>query len=95
MISGEKQLTIEALFELLEDRSLPPADAAPPGNLDREMEPILSPLFIEGDVYGTRSSSVILIEKTGKVTFAERTHVHHKEGPVEAETRRFEFSLPG
>ncbi|MEE8399208.1 MAG: NRDE family protein [Desulfobacterales bacterium] len=91
MISGETPLSVEALFELLEDRSFPPDDALPPDDPGRDMARIVSPLFVEGQHYGTRSSSVILIKKTGEVTFAERTFVHHEEGSVEQEIRKFEF----
>jgi len=95
MTSGEGPLTIEGLLNLLEDRSFPPPDTAFPDGPDREMERVLSPLFIEGDVYGTRSSSVILMKRTGEVTFAERTFVHQGEGSAEGQTRAFEFTLPG
>lgn len=94
MVSGEEPLSVEALFKLLQDRSFPPDDALPLDHPDRDMERMLSPLFVESQHYGTRSSSVILIRKTGEVTFAERTFEHHEEGSVEVETRQFEFSIP-
>jgi uncharacterized protein with NRDE domain len=54
---------IDALFELLARRS--DASAAE--------ERYRSGLFIEGAVYGTRSSTVILIDATGTLTFVERS----------------------
>ena len=32
------------------------------------------PIFVEGDRYGTRSSTVILVSKTSQVSFIERTY---------------------
>lgn len=52
----------EALFELLARRSTAPA-----------AERYRSAHFIEGPVYGTRSSTVITIDTAGEVTFAERS----------------------
>jgi uncharacterized protein with NRDE domain len=52
----------EALFELLARRSTAPA-----------VERYRSAHFIEGPVYGTRSSTVVMIDSAGEVTFAERS----------------------
>jgi uncharacterized protein with NRDE domain len=37
-----------------------------------EWERLLSPVFIESPAYGTRSSTVLLIDQNGSVTFIER-----------------------
>jgi len=72
-ILKEKEcLPLEALFSLLEDRTRPPDDRLPDTGVGLEWERILSPLFIESAVYGTRSSTVLLIDQEGCVTFAER-----------------------
>jgi uncharacterized protein with NRDE domain len=63
----------EEIFAALSD-PVPFADNLLPDTgvgLDRER--LLSPLFIENEVYGTRSSTVILIGRNGQVTFIERT----------------------
>ena len=46
--------------------------------------------FVAGDEYGTRASSVILIEHTGRVKFAERGF---DAAGRATSTRRFEYSL--
>ena len=38
-----------------------------------ERERLLSPIFISDEGYGTRSSTVLLIDRSGGVTFIERT----------------------
>jgi uncharacterized protein with NRDE domain len=54
---------LEPLFELLAQRA--PADSAD--------DPYRSALFVEGAAYGTRSSTVVLIDDRGTMTFAERS----------------------
>ena len=41
-----------------------------------ERERMLSPLFIENEEYGTRSSTVILVDQKGYTTFVERVFDH-------------------
>ena len=62
----------EQLFSILADGA--PADETelPDTGIGRERELWLSPLFISGTDYGTRSSTVLWIEN-GDVTFIERT----------------------
>lgn len=63
----------ELIFTALSDPS-PFADALlPDTGIGPERERLLSPVFIEGGDYGTRSTTVLLIERTGRVTFIERT----------------------
>jgi uncharacterized protein with NRDE domain len=65
-------LELEDLFDLLTDRALTP------GDLPEEIEEGLVPelltrhYFIVSPVYGTRSSTVVLIEHNGEASFAER-----------------------
>jgi uncharacterized protein with NRDE domain len=62
----------EALFDLLTDRKLTPGDL--PADIEDDLVPELLTrhYFIVSPVYGTRSSTVVLIENDGGVTFAER-----------------------
>lgn len=62
----------EALFVLLADRTCAPDNRLPDTGVGLEWERILSPLFIESPTYGTRSSTVLLIDRKGNVTFIER-----------------------
>jgi uncharacterized protein with NRDE domain len=94
-IAGKSAPDPEDLFRILEDRTFPPDRDIPLTGLDRGWERTLSPLFIESDTYGTRSSSVILVAKTGMVTFAERTFKKGTAGSSAQETRRFEFEAEG
>ena len=71
---GEAQATAAGLFELLADRSqaLSGDTPASTGGLPREWERILSAPFVLHPVYGTRCSTVLLLEPGGALYLAER-----------------------
>lgn len=79
---------IEALFRLLRDEETTDS-GLPDTGLSKELERNLSPLFINMDKYGTRCSTVILIDQSDNVTFVERTYEDGREtGEV-----RYEFTI--
>jgi len=84
------EVTPEALFNLLDDRRPAPEGQLPETGFGKERERMLSPIFIDGEKYGTRASTVLLIDRDGTVTFAERTFV---DGTPE-ETRRYSLEVP-
>lgn len=55
----------EALFALLADRTPAPDDALPDTGVGLELERMLSPVFIDGEVYGTRASTVLRLDADG------------------------------
>jgi len=62
----------DALFDLLADRT-PGADhELPDTGVGRDLERTLSPIFIAGDNYGTRASTVLLIGHDGRVRMREK-----------------------
>ena len=67
--SGEK----EKFFEILADRSLAEDEELPETGIGCEREMLLSAIFIETPVYGTRSSSLVLIDKNYRISLDERT----------------------
>ncbi len=84
------EVSPEALLDLLDDRRPAPDDQLPNTGFGTERERMLSPIFIDGEQYGTRASTVLLIDRSGTVTFVERTFV---DGTPEG-TRRFSFEVP-
>ena len=63
---------IDGLFALLRDE-VPAPDAQLPGTgLPRELERAVSPIFIRTNGYGTRCSTVLLVDTEGQVYFDER-----------------------
>ena len=81
----------EALFALLGDRTIAPDDQLPDTGVDRAWERQVSPLFIAGRTYGTRSSALLYIEHGGRVRFMERTFEEQAGEIVATATRRFTF----
>ncbi len=63
-----------AIFDLLMDRQIAEDAALPDTGIGLARERDLSPIFITAGDYGTRSSTVLLVEGTGDTTFHERTH---------------------
>jgi Uncharacterized conserved protein len=75
----------ETLLTALADRR-PAADAElPDTGLPRALERSLSPPFIAGPRYGTRSSTLVQIDRLGQVDFFERRF--DADGPCCGETR--------
>ena len=82
ILHSGKDLPLESLFRLLKDQTVAPNDELPGTGVPLEWERILSPIFITSPTYGTRSSSVLLIDREDRVTFMDRTF----NGPSEPVT---------
>jgi len=67
LLSGPDKISHEDLFFLLQDRTMEWL-----GNIAEEKKSH-SPIFIKGQDFGTRCSTVILVNNTGNVHFLERT----------------------
>jgi uncharacterized protein with NRDE domain len=93
LLSGREDIYPEDIFDILKDGSCPPDSMLPDTGVDLEWERILSPLFITSDIYGTRSSSIIFIERKGEVTFLERTFIPDGGVSKEEKTRKFRFQM--
>jgi uncharacterized protein with NRDE domain len=73
-------------FEALNDREKASDDQLPITGVSLEWERNLSPMFIEMDKYGTRCSTLLLIDRNNKVTYHERSY-------IPAADNRFEFQI--
>jgi len=65
---------LEALMKILSDRTIADDDALPDTGIGLEWERLLSAPFIVSDAYGTRCSTVVLIDIDDRVTVEERSH---------------------
>ncbi|MGK7370569.1 MAG: NRDE family protein [Candidatus Halalkalibacterium sp. M3_1C_030] len=81
----------EDLFDLLKDYEKAPEDELPDTGIPKELERAVSPIFIKTENYGTRNSTVILVDKNGKVTFEERRF--NSGTQVVEESNRYEFLM--
>ena len=73
-ITEDRHFEVEHLFEALYDDELATDHELPDTGVGLEMERMLSPMFIKSPEYGTRCSTVLLIDNNNKVLFAERTY---------------------
>lgn len=67
------QVAPEELFSAMADATRFPDDQLPDTGVPRERERQLSPLFIRGDEYGTRSTTLLFIDRKDRITFIERS----------------------
>ncbi len=91
IISNGGEICPEAIFEILTDQKCPDDELLPDTGLGLEWERILAPIFITSSVYGTRSSTVLLIDSENKVTFIERSY--HDRDPGQSTEKKFDFQL--
>jgi len=80
---------VPALFALLGDQSLAADDSLPDTGIGIDRERLLSAIFIRLPSYGTRVSTVIVIDRQGEVSFTERTY----SLGLESEDREYRFSI--
>lgn len=80
VIKGKKRLKAilqnpdpSSLFELLADEEQAPDEKLPDTGVGLERERLLSPIFIRMTGYGTRASTVLIVDTKGEVNFIERT----------------------
>jgi uncharacterized protein with NRDE domain len=66
------QVVTDSLFELLADRTPADPDETPDTGLPPEWERALSSPFVLHERYGTRCSTVLLVEHDGRTTMLER-----------------------
>lgn len=62
------------LFEVMRDEQIAPDNQLPDTGLEIERERALSAMFIKTPQYGSRCSTVILIDRQNNVTFSERVY---------------------
>lgn len=72
-LAGDDPDSISALlFAMLADREAAPEAQLPDTGIGSQRERELSPPFIAGDRYGTRTSTVLLVSRSGEVFFHEK-----------------------
>jgi uncharacterized protein with NRDE domain len=80
----------EEIFSALSDPAPFEDRLLPDTGIGQERERLLSPVFIEGESYGTRSTTVLMIDRSGGLTFMERSFDHLREAST---IRRYSFQV--
>jgi uncharacterized protein with NRDE domain len=90
MLAGELEPDTDTLLEILCDSEVAPDALLPDTGLGLPLERLASAPFILSPVYGTRSSTAIVVDRGGRVSFHERTYLPGGDPGADA---RFEFEL--
>lgn len=92
VVAGVRGTLVDALLDVLRDRRHAGDDDLPDTGVARDLERMLSPIFIESPSYGTRCSTIVTIDTAGRLCFHERRF--DDGGAVTGDTR-YEFELAG
>ena len=90
LLSEQEEPSLEELFLILTDYTIAGDEDLPDTGVGLEWERILSPIFIKSPTYGTRSSTVMLIDADDQATFVEKTF---NADPDHPSTTRHEFRI--
>jgi uncharacterized protein with NRDE domain len=91
VLDGSEEDVEPGLFRLLAERDPAPDTSLPDTGVGLERERALSSLFISSPMYGTRSSTVLLVRGDGRATFTERRVT---PGAEEMGESRFDLAFP-
>jgi uncharacterized protein with NRDE domain len=72
-LDGPRDRLTETLMELLSDSTPGPAEALPDTGVGATLEAGLSPIHVALPGYGTRCSTVVIVHRSGRVDFRERS----------------------
>lgn len=70
----EEKVSIDGLFEILNDSTQAEEGQLPNTGLPLDMEKAVSSVFIKSENYGTRCSTLFLVKQDGRKEFYERTY---------------------
>lgn len=90
-LSLQRPPDTEDLLQVLQDRTVPPDADLPGTGVGLEWERRLGSIFIRSDIYGTRSSTVLLVAKDGTARMRERTF--DRNGPTGEVDREFQIAM--
>lgn len=82
----------ERIFDLLTDQQRAADTELPLTGIPKEAERAVSSIFIKTENYGSRCSTVLLIDKEGNIDFTERTY---KSGSTEEISKQHYQIIPG
>jgi len=89
-IISKADFSREELFELLKNDAKAVDEELPDTGIPYEWEKTVSAIFIKSQNYGTRCSTILLIDYEGKVEFTERRFIENTGEVSETNTYSFE-----
>lgn len=94
LMTAQKADMLPALEDLLKNQERPPDRDLPDTGVGMAWERRLAPIFISSPLYGTRCSSILIIARTGHVSFKELSWADAQEMPRVTIVRESGFTLP-
>lgn len=88
IVTENDEISPNLLFEIMQDKNLAEDKDLPETGVGIVKERILSPMFIKTPIYGTRSTSVVLIGNDSSVSFTEESFYP----PLKRTTEIFQIS---
>ncbi len=89
-IVAEDPEAVDALMQLMRKAEIYPDEGLPDTGRSLEFERLVSPIFIENEVYGTRMTTLLRIREDGQVEYIEQTYNAKAQPETQA---RFTFQL--
>ena len=93
VVKHNEMVTHRDILNILTDQQHPPDGQLPRTGVSLEWERILSPIFIRSEEYGTRSSSVLIIDNKRMVTFYEKSWQAGSSTPKDPGEKIFSFEM--
>jgi uncharacterized protein with NRDE domain len=87
---NSNQVNEKRLMKILDDKIFVKDENLPDTGAGKELERVLSSVFIKTEKYGTRCSTVLLVDQQNNVTFVERIYIPGKNS---FEKNEFKFII--
>ncbi len=91
-LSSGLELNPTELLDLMTNEEIAADSDLPDTGIGIEKERMLSAMFIKSANYGTRNTTLIMIQNSGHVNFMERTYLNDRQ---KYQTLKFEFRIDG
>ena len=90
LLTSDRPPDMEALLSMMQDRSIPPDEALPRTGVELAWERRLGAVFIHSAIYGTRSSTLLVVARDGTTRICERSF----DGQGQLGEVAFDLTLP-
>ncbi len=90
-----EDIKVEHLLGIMANREQPDDQDLPETGVSLEMERMLAPTFVTSPNYGTRLTTVIMVDRNHRVQFFERSFTHNRPNTWSEVSYEFKYHLSG
>lgn len=72
---NNNQISEESLMQILDDKNFAEIENLPDTGIGKDLEKVLSSIFIKTENYGTRCSTILLVDNLNNVKFVEKSYI--------------------